>query len=91
KTHGHYPAPEKIINVIRTGLEKGSEQGFQAEAKAFGELAMSPESAALRSLFFASTTLKNETGSSEQPAEIKQVGILGGGLMGGGIANVTIT
>ncbi|MDE9462506.1 fatty acid oxidation complex subunit alpha FadJ [Xenorhabdus bovienii] len=91
KTHGHYPAPERIINVVRTGSEKGLKKGFQAEAKAFGELAMSPESAALRSLFFASTSLKNETGSSEQPAEIKSVGILGGGLMGGGIANVTMT
>ncbi|CDG18321.1 fatty acid oxidation complex subunit alpha FadJ [Xenorhabdus doucetiae] len=91
KTRGHYPAPEKIINVIRAGLEKGTEKGFQLEAKAFGELAMTPESEALRSLFFASTALKNETGSSEQPAEIKQVGILGGGLMGGGIANVTAT
>ncbi|OTA20454.1 isocitrate lyase [Xenorhabdus beddingii] len=91
KTHGHYPAPEKILNVIRTGLEKGLDKGFQAEARAFGELAMSQESVALRSLFFASTALKNETGSSEQPAEIKQVGILGGGLMGGGIANVTMT
>ncbi|PHM46166.1 isocitrate lyase [Xenorhabdus mauleonii] len=91
KTHGHYPAPEKIINVIRTGLEKGLDKGFQAEARAFGELVMTQESAALRSLFFASTALKNETGSSEKPAKIKQVGILGGGLMGGGIANVTIT
>ncbi|MDC9588334.1 fatty acid oxidation complex subunit alpha FadJ [Xenorhabdus sp. XENO-10] len=91
KTRGHYPAPEKIINVIRTGLEKGAKKGFQLEAKVFGELAMSQESEALRSLFFASTTLKNETGSSEQPAEIKYVGVLGGGLMGGGIANVTMT
>ncbi|AOM39340.1 fatty acid oxidation complex subunit alpha FadJ [Xenorhabdus hominickii] len=91
KTHGHYPAPEKIINVIRTGLEKGLDKGFQAEARAFGELAMSQESEALRGLFFASTALKNETGSSEQPSEIKHVGILGGGLMGGGIANVTMT
>ncbi|CAM3890153.1 fatty acid oxidation complex subunit alpha FadJ [Xenorhabdus thuongxuanensis] len=91
KTRGHYPAPEKIINVICAGLEKGSEKGFQLEAKAFGELAMTQESEALRNLFFASTTLKNETGSLEQPAEIKHVGILGGGLMGGGIANVTVT
>ncbi|MEQ1974934.1 fatty acid oxidation complex subunit alpha FadJ [Xenorhabdus sp. SGI240] len=91
KTRGHYPAPEKIINVIRAGLEKGSEKGFQLEARAFGELAMTQESEALRSLFFASTTLKNETGSSEPPAEIRHVGILGGGLMGGGIANVTVT
>ncbi|MDR0217497.1 MAG: fatty acid oxidation complex subunit alpha FadJ [Enterobacteriaceae bacterium] len=91
KTHGHYPAAERIIDVIRIGLEKGQNAGFQAEAKAFGELAMTPESAALRSLFFAATSLKNETGSSEQPANIKHVGILGGGLMGGGIANVTAT
>ncbi len=91
KTHGHYPAPERIIDIVRTGLEKGQKAGFQAEAKAFGELAMSPESEALRSLFFAATSLKNETGSSEQPAKIKHVGILGGGLMGGGIANVTAT
>ncbi|QTL41128.1 fatty acid oxidation complex subunit alpha FadJ [Xenorhabdus budapestensis] len=91
KTHGHYPAPERIIDVVRTGLEKGQKTGFQAEAKAFGELAMSSESEALRSLFFAATSLKNETGSSEQSVKIKHVGILGGGLMGGGIANVTVT
>ncbi len=91
KTRGHYPAAEKIISVIRAGLEKGVEKGFQLEAKAFGELAMTQESEALRSLFFASTALKNETGSSARPAEIKNVGLLGGGLMGGGIANVTIT
>ncbi|PHM72673.1 fatty acid oxidation complex subunit alpha FadJ [Xenorhabdus sp. KJ12.1] len=91
KTHGHYPAPERIIDVIRLGLEKGQKAGLQAESKAFGELAMSSESSALRSLFFATTSLKNETGSSELPAQIRHVGILGGGLMGGGIANVTAT
>ncbi|WP_193588300.1 fatty acid oxidation complex subunit alpha FadJ [Yersinia hibernica] len=91
KTKGHYPAAERIIEVVRKGLDHGGPAGYEAEAKAFGELAMSPESAALRSLFFATTALKKETGSQAQPRAIHRVGVLGGGLMGGGIANVTAT
>ncbi|WP_414070678.1 fatty acid oxidation complex subunit alpha FadJ [Rahnella rivi] len=91
KTHGNYPATEKIIDVVKTGLDQGSGNGYQAEANAFGELVMTPESAALRSLFFASTALKKETGADAQPLPLRRVGILGGGLMGGGIANVTAT
>lgn len=91
KTKGHYPAAERIIEVVRKGLDHGGPAGYEAEAKAFGELAMSPESAALRSLFFATTSLKKETGGQAQPRAIHRVGVLGGGLMGGGIANVTAT
>lgn len=91
KTKGHYPATERIIDVVRKGVDHGGPAGYEAEAKAFGELAMSPESAALRSLFFATTSLKKETGGKAQPRAIHRVGVLGGGLMGGGIANVTAT
>jgi 3-hydroxyacyl-CoA dehydrogenase/enoyl-CoA hydratase/3-hydroxybutyryl-CoA epimerase len=91
KTHGNYPAAEKIIDVVRKGLDEGSASGYEAEALAFGELAMTPQSAALRSLFFASTALKKERGASAKPRDIARVGILGGGLMGGGIACVTAT
>ncbi|WP_289465623.1 enoyl-CoA hydratase-related protein, partial [Klebsiella pneumoniae] len=55
KTKGNYPATRRILDVIRTGLEQGSHSGYEAEAKAFGELAMTPQSAALRGIFFAST------------------------------------
>jgi hypothetical protein len=44
--------------VIETGLAQGSSSGYAAEAKAFGELAMTPQSQALRSIFFASTDVK---------------------------------
>lgn len=91
KTKGHYPAAERIIDVVRKGLDHGGPAGYEAEARAFGELAMSPQSAALRSLFFATTSLKKETGGAAQPRAIHRVGVLGGGLMGGGIANVTAT
>ena len=91
KTHGNYPATQRIIDVIKIGLGQGSFSGYEAEAKAFGELAMTPQSAALRGLFFASTELKRENGADAQPRPINAVGILGGGLMGGGIAFVTAT
>ncbi|BDH45042.1 fatty acid oxidation complex subunit alpha [Salmonella enterica subsp. enterica serovar Choleraesuis] len=89
KTHGNYPATGKIIDTIRVGLVEGASSGYGAEARAFGELAMSPQSQALRSLFFATTELKRDPGSNAEPREIRHPGVLGGGLMGGGIAYVT--
>lgn len=89
KTQGNYPATERIIDVIETGLAQGSSSGYDAEARAFGELAMTPQSQALRAIFFASTQVKKDPGSDAPPGPLHSVGILGGGLMGGGIAWVT--
>ncbi|WP_319783931.1 fatty acid oxidation complex subunit alpha FadJ [Oceanisphaera sp. IT1-181] len=92
KTGGHYPAPFKLLEVVKVGLEQGISQGLAAEAQAFGELVMSPESAALRQLFFATTDMKKETyWQGAEPGVLSHIGVLGGGLMGGGIAFVTAT
>nr|WP_318384043.1 fatty acid oxidation complex subunit alpha FadJ [uncultured Enterobacter sp.] len=89
KTQGNYPAVPRILNVIHTGLAQGRSSGYDAEARAFGELAMTPQSQALCHLFFASTEIKSDPGSDTPPGPLRSVGILGGGLMGGGIAYVT--
>ncbi|MDO2949330.1 fatty acid oxidation complex subunit alpha FadJ [Aeromonas simiae] len=90
KTRGNYPAPERILEVIRIGVEEGMQAGLAAEARRFGELVMTPESAALRSLFFATTEMKKEVSyQGAAPRKVGHVGVLGGGLMGGGIAYVT--
>lgn len=90
KSQGNYPAIDKIIESVRVGVEKGREAGLDKEARSFGELAMTPESYQLRQIFFATTEMKKETGADGvKPAEIHRVGVLGGGLMGGGIAYVT--
>lgn len=89
KTQGNYPAAQRIIDVVRTGLAQGSRAGHEAEARAFGELAMTPESVALRGIFFATTAMKKERGGEAEPASVRHVAVLGGGLMGGGIASVT--
>ncbi|MCS4307475.1 3-hydroxyacyl-CoA dehydrogenase/enoyl-CoA hydratase/3-hydroxybutyryl-CoA epimerase [Rheinheimera pacifica] len=92
KTQGNYPAPLKILDVIKTGVDSGMQAGLAAEAKAFGELCMTKESAALRSLFFATTQMKKESGAGDtKPNKVRKAAVLGGGLMGGGIANVTAT
>ena len=92
KTQGNYPAPAKIIDCVRQGMNKGMAKGLEVEATHFANLVMSKESAALRSLFFATTEMKKETGAEGAvPRKVKKVMVLGGGLMGGGIASVTTT
>lgn len=90
QTKGHYPAPLKIIDCVRVGIEKGYKAGLAVEANHFADLVMSKESASLRRLFFATTQMKKEHGTNEAtPKKVEHAVVLGGGLMGGGIANVT--
>ena len=92
KTKGNYPSPGYIIDVIETGINDGMKAGLKAEAEAFGKLVMTPESFQLRQIFFATTEMKKENGvEGVSPTKMKKVGVLGGGLMGGGIAFVTST
>ncbi len=92
KTRGNYPAQEKILDVVKTGLEKGFEAGLAAEAEAFGELVVSPQAAQLMNIFFATTAMKKDTGVDDPSVTarpVDRVGVLGAGLMGAGIAYVT--
>ena len=92
KTHGHYPAPERALEAIRIGVEKGPEEGYRAEANFFGELVASDVSRRLVEIFFATQTLKKDTGVDEpsvKPRDVEKAAILGAGLMGAGIAYVT--
>ncbi|MBT2947044.1 fatty acid oxidation complex subunit alpha FadJ [Vibrio anguillarum] len=90
KTRGNYPAADAILEVIRHGLDRGLKAGLELEAKRFGDLVMSSESKALRSIFFATTEMKKETGSDAKPQTVKRIGVLGGGLMGAGISHVSV-
>lgn len=92
KTKGNYPAPEMILDILEASGGKACKRGYQLEAEYFGKLVMTKESEQLRNIFFATTEMKKETGvEGVEPAEVKKSGVLGGGLMGGGIAYVTAT
>ncbi|PCI27690.1 MAG: fatty acid oxidation complex subunit alpha FadJ [SAR324 cluster bacterium] len=93
KTKGNYPAPIRIIECVKTGLKQGLEKGCALEAKRFGELAVSPESRQLIGIFQASNDLKKESFVEDEQVtarSIKNLGILGGGLMGAGIGFVSL-
>lgn len=94
KTHGNYPAPLRILEVVQAGLAHGTERGYELESEAFGALVATPEARQLIGLFFATNELKKDSGVDDpgaQPVEVRKVGILGAGLMGAGIAYVTAT
>ncbi len=93
KTGGHYPAPEKVIEVLKVWADKGLDAAREVEARAFGELLMSSVSQRLIEIFFAQTALKKDSGVDDpgvSAREVKRVEVLGAGLMGAGIAYVTL-
>lgn len=88
KTRGNYPAPAAIIECVRTGIEDGIEAGLRLEERHFGDLAVTSQSRELVRLFFARKRAeKNPFSDSARP--VHRVGVLGAGLMGSGIAQVS--
>lgn len=59
-----------LLQVIRTGIDKGPVEGYKAEAEGFGDLAMTPESKGLIGLYFGMKLCeKNRFGSPQNPAK----------------------
>ncbi|XP_012643609.1 trifunctional enzyme subunit alpha, mitochondrial [Microcebus murinus] len=89
QTKGLYPAPLKIIDVVKTGIEQGNIAGYLSESQKFGELAMTKESKALMGLYHGQVLCKkNKFGAPQK--DVKHLAILGAGLMGAGIAQVSV-
>ncbi len=93
KTRGAYPAPLAAIDAIAEGYANGIGRGLDAEARAFGRLAMTDVCRQLTFLFFATTALKKDTGVTATDVvarPVHRLGIVGGGFMGAGIATVAV-
>jgi len=88
-TKGNYPAPDKIIDCIKEGQENGLQAGLQLESQYFGELAATPESEAMVNLFFAMQGAKKNP-NKKKSVDVRKIGVLGAGLMGSGIADVSV-
>ncbi len=89
QTRGLYPAPFAILECVETGLKHGMERGLECESRHFGELVMSPQSRALRWLFFATNEAKKQA-HPVPPRPINRLAVLGAGFMGSGIASVSL-
>ncbi|EPX81364.1 3-hydroxyacyl-CoA dehydrogenase NAD-binding domain-containing protein [Litoreibacter arenae] len=80
-------APLKIVNCVEAALLLPLEAGLDVERAACEECMDSRESAGLRHAFFAERAAsKFPEAADAKPAQVDRVAIVGGGLMGSGIA-----
>ena len=88
KTGGHYPAPLNIIKAVRASVELDELKAYKTEAEGFADLVMTDVSKSLRGIFFATTEMKKDY-KNDDAAPVERTAVLGGGLMGAGIAHVS--
>ncbi|NWG71705.1 MAG: enoyl-CoA hydratase/isomerase family protein [Parvularculaceae bacterium] len=83
-----FKAPESIIKCIEAAVNLPFNEGMKRERDLFLELLASKESAAQRYVFFAERqTAKIPDIPADAPVrDVKRVGVIGAGTMGGGIA-----
>lgn len=89
QTRGNYPAPLKIIDAVKYGYKYGLKEGLEYESELFGDLGAASESRALVNLFFGMNQAK-KIKDEDMIRDINTIGVLGAGLMGSGIADVSI-
>lgn len=85
--------PLVCIDVIEEGIVSGPRAGLWKEAEAFDSLVQSDTSKSLIHVFFAQRGTSKVPGITDRglvPRQVRKVAILGGGLMGSGIATALI-
>ncbi|MEO0915132.1 MAG: 3-hydroxyacyl-CoA dehydrogenase family protein, partial [Pseudomonadota bacterium] len=86
KARGQH-SPVAVAETLSRALETDATQALAQERETFLQLKSSPQSAALRHIFFAERAagkLPQLKGAAPQP--LSEIGIIGGGTMGAGIA-----
>ncbi|MFW6205813.1 MAG: 3-hydroxyacyl-CoA dehydrogenase NAD-binding domain-containing protein, partial [Gemmatimonadota bacterium] len=87
QTKGKYPAPLKAIEVMKRSAGKSIRKALAIEARALGELIVTPESKSLIHVYHLMEGAKKAAPDApSQPVE--RVAVLGAGVMGGGIAQL---
>lgn len=80
-------SPQNIVRAVEAALDQPFEDGLREERRLFQECLESPQRAGLVHAFFAEReVLKAPETRTAKPRAIEQVGVVGGGTMGAGIA-----
>jgi 3-hydroxyacyl-CoA dehydrogenase len=83
-----FEAPEKNIQAVEAAVAKPYAEGVLDERRLFMELMSGTQARAQQYFFFAERKAAKIDGIAEdtQPREVKKVGVIGAGTMGGGIS-----
>jgi enoyl-CoA hydratase/long-chain 3-hydroxyacyl-CoA dehydrogenase len=87
-TNGNYPSPFAIIQCVQYGLANPKTK-YKNEREQFAKLAATPESEALIGIFDGMTQMKKHNFGKDAAIPVKQIAVMGAGLMGAGIAQVS--
>ena len=93
KTNGVYPAPKAIMSCVYEGLQLPFDSGLKVETRYFVSLLRDPVAKSMiRTLFFG---LQEANKLARRPKDVakqeyRKIGVLGAGLMGAGIATVSL-
>jgi len=81
-------APQRIVDCLEAAATLPFDQGLARERDLFTQCQQNSQSKALQHVFFAERKAANipNLDKSVKPREVKSVGIIGAGTMGGGIA-----
>ncbi|KAJ9551295.1 hypothetical protein OSB04_015340 [Centaurea solstitialis] len=93
RTSPNLPQHQACLDVIEEGIVQGGYPGLLKEKKVFNELVVSDTSKGLLHVFFAqraTSKVPNVTDIGLKPRAVKKVAVIGGGLMGSGIATSLI-
>lgn len=84
----NFPAPVKCVDAVEIATKYKFDEGLAREREIFTNLMQTPECKALRHIFAAERAASKipDVGSDVKPREVKTVGVIGAGTMGGGIA-----
>ncbi|AVS62183.1 3-hydroxyacyl-CoA dehydrogenase [Paracidovorax avenae] len=84
----NFPAPLKCVDAVEAATKRKFEDGLAYERELFVNLMWTPESRALRHLFLAERAASKipDVPSDTPKRDIRKVGVIGAGTMGGGIS-----
>ncbi|GAX81453.1 hypothetical protein CEUSTIGMA_g8882.t1 [Chlamydomonas eustigma] len=85
--------PQLCLDAIQYGVEHGGAAGLVKEGESFSQAASLDTHKALVHIFFAQRSTKKIAGITDtdlKPRQLKTVAVIGGGLMGSGIATALI-